>query len=143
MYGRYSQRARAVMFSAQLEAVNSGSKQVEPEHLLLALLRRSSRTIEEHMDAPDSLNVLQREMESGVRVAPPLATYVQVPLSGSSNHILSVAAEVAERHSHENVGTEHILLAILQEEQCPASRALRATGMKPFVPNEERPALDA
>jgi ATP-dependent Clp protease ATP-binding subunit ClpC len=140
---RYSRTAKTVMFSARLEAINAGSQHVEPEHLLLGLLHRSSQAIEVHMAEPASLETLERELKSTVAVEPSLATYVQVPFSPASDRILSVAAEEAKRHSHETVGTEHILLAILREEQCPASRVLRAKGMQPFVPNEDQQALKA
>jgi ATP-dependent Clp protease ATP-binding subunit ClpC len=140
---RYSKTAKAAMFSARLEAINAGSQHVEPEHLLLGLLRRSSQIIQTHVEAATSLETLKRELESSVTVKPSLATYAQVPFSSSSSHILSVAAEEAQRHSHETVGTEHILLAILREEECSASRVLRARGMQPFAPSEDQQAFEA
>ena len=50
-------------------------------------------------------------------------------LSQESQHSLAYAAEEGERLGHDKIGTEHLLLGLLLEENSLAARALRAHGI--------------
>ena len=139
MFERYTERARRVIFFARYEASRYGSQYIEPEHLLLGLLRERSPLAQQLFDSRDSMEALRKEIESQIDIRPPLRESVEVPLSEVSKRILKSAAEEADRLSHKYIGNEHIFFAILREEECLAGRILRARGMKLSVPHEERP----
>ena len=59
MFERYTERARRVLFFARYEAGGAGSPAIEPEHLLLALMREgkglSARIFERARVSPDEV----------------------------------------------------------------------------------------
>jgi hypothetical protein len=58
-------------------------------------------------------------------------------LSDECKPILGYAAEEAERLGHRHIGTEHVLLGILREENCLASRILNGRGLRLEALREE------
>jgi len=113
----FTAKARQSVLQAEREAGALGHASVEPAHLLLGLL-----------DVPDCLaavELLSSADESHVRqVAATVLTGVQAvdgaipspPLSEEAVNVLQSATDVAERLQHGYVGTEHILLALLDSE---------------------------
>jgi uncharacterized protein (TIGR02246 family) len=70
-------------------------------------------------------------MERHIEIRERISTSVEVPLSTECKHILNFAMEEADRLAHRHVGTEHLLLAILDEGQCFAAQILKAKGADP------------
>jgi ClpA/ClpB-like protein len=138
MFERYTEGARRVIFFARYEASQYGSRIIEPEHMLLGLLRERPSLLEGRLSLNPVTN-LRPEIEPQLRRGPRFTTSVEVPLSEESKHVLGHASAEAERLSHPQIGTEHILFGILAEQKCPASQVLRAHGLNVFVPHEERP----
>ncbi len=138
MFERYTEGARRVIFFARYEASQYGSRLIEPEHMLLGLLRERPSLLQGRLSV-DPVTKLRPEIEPQLKKGPRFTTSVEVPLSEESKQALGNASAEAERLSHTYVGTEHILFGILAEQKCPASRVLRAHGLNVFVPQEERP----
>jgi ATP-dependent Clp protease ATP-binding subunit ClpC len=113
MFERYSQKARRVVFWARYEAGQYGSRTIEPEHLLLGILRERPSL---HPQPSD----IRKDIESHIGHGPRLSTSVEVPLSEASKRVLNLASEEATRLSHERIGIEHILFAILREPCLPS-----------------------
>jgi hypothetical protein len=130
MFERYTEQARRVIFFARYEASHYGSPHIEPEHLVLALCRERPPLGRQFFGSRDSLRAFREEVESQRAIGPRRLESVEVPLSAASQRVLMCAAEEADRLSHQDIGTEHILLSILREEKGLASRFLRAHGLE-------------
>ena len=77
--------------------------------------------------------MFERYTERARRVTkkPELPTSIDMPLSLECKPILAYAAEEAERLRHDLIGTEHLLLGMLREENCVAAQILQERGLKP------------
>ena len=127
MFERYTESARRALFFARYESSELGSLSIEPEHLLLGLLRdkRAISTL-----VPVSLEGLKEEIEKSVAFREKISTSVEIPFSEPAKQVLQFAAEEADGLHHTHLGTEHMLLGLLREEQSAAARALAARGVR-------------
>jgi ATP-dependent Clp protease ATP-binding subunit ClpC len=130
MFERYSLKARRVVHWAVYEVGQSPSTHIEPEHLLLGVLR-------ERPDLSPDEPEIRKEIESQIGHNSMLPRYREVPLSDASKRVLKRAESEAHIRAHTLIGTEHILFAILQENS-PASRLLLARGLSLPAPTEDR-----
>ncbi len=111
MFERYTEKARRLIFFGRYEASRFGSKLIEPEHLLLGMLRERRKLL----GIVDALAV-KKEIESKLTVAEErISTSVDLPLSDQSKRILAYGAEEAERLEHKPIGTDHLLMGMLRE----------------------------
>ncbi|AEJ19389.1 ATP-dependent Clp protease ATP-binding subunit [Gracilinema caldarium] len=126
MFKGLTQRAQRILtVIAQDEARRFHSDQLLPEHILVAVIRDGSgtacRALEDlAIDLQDFRHVLEREIPQKT------GTFIfgDVPPSRRARTLLEAAAEEARSFGHEYVGTEHLLLASIREENSPAARYL-------------------
>jgi len=128
VFSLYSEGARRAIFFARYEASYAGSRVIEPEHLLLGILREAGKAAGSFLDAGAAqaisesvraqLFVLKRNLFSG-----------DLPLSQECKRILLNSSREAEQLKH-NVGVEHLLLGILREENSKAAEILRQQGVE-------------
>src|SRR6266536_1893353 len=117
MFERYTEKARRVIFYARYEASEVGSPYIETEHLLLGLIRESPTVIDSFVGSNKRV-----ELEAKTRgwadqnKFPRTSTSVDLPLTNEGRRVLGYAAEEAERLSQRHIGTEHLLLGLLREE---------------------------
>jgi hypothetical protein len=126
MFERYTEKARRVIFFARYEASSYGSPYIRSEHLLLGLLRED-KSLKRWLPNTDYLT-LRRNIDENLPKLPPTSTAVDLPLSGESKHILKRALDEADRLAHRHIGTEHLLLGLLEEKGCLASKLLDEGG---------------
>jgi uncharacterized protein (TIGR02246 family) len=129
MFERYTEKARRVIFFARYEASQYGSMTIETEHLLLGLFREDHALTRKLLGEKGGAQSLRDEIESKITRRERISTSVEVPLSAECKHILNQSGEEAERLGKNSVGTEHLLLGILQEENCLAAVLLRERGL--------------
>ncbi len=142
MFERYTERARRVLFFARYEASQLGSVSIETEHLLLGLIREgkglTSRIFaRSHL----SLEAIRKEVEGRTVFREKVSTSVEIPFSAETKRVLQAAAQEADQLSHNYVGTEHLLLGILCEEQSVAATILMEKGMRLATVREDIVAL--
>ncbi|MGV3517034.1 ATP-dependent Clp protease ATP-binding subunit [Luteitalea sp.] len=142
MFERYTERARRVLFFARYEASQLGSVSIETEHLLLGLIREgkglTSRIFaRSHL----SLEAIRKEVEGRTVFREKVSTSVEIPFSAETKRVLQFAAEEADQLSHNYIGTEHLLLGILREEQSVAATILMEKGMRLATVREDIVAL--
>lgn len=129
--GSYSQLARRVLFFARYEATQLGSDTIEPEHMVLGMIREGKGMTAQIFDRwgipPQSI---RQEIERQVTVGPRISTSVEVSFSPASQRVLEFAAEEADRLLHNAIEPEHLLLGILREERSVAASTLTAQGMR-------------
>jgi ATP-dependent Clp protease ATP-binding subunit ClpC len=137
MFERYTDKARRAIFFARFEASQFGSPKIEPEHLLLGLVRED-KTLADRLPHPrPSMESIRKQIEGRTTVGEKVPTSVDLPLSLECERVLAYAAEEAERLSHKHIGTEHMLLGLLREEKCFAAEILNGWGLRLPTMREE------
>ena len=126
MFERYTEKARRVIFFARYEASQFGSHSIEPEHLLLGLLREDKELFTKFLPDPSStIAAMRKKIESDLAVmSEKVSASVDLPLSQSAKRVLNLAAAQSEKMQHRHIGTEHLLFALIEEGQSLASRVL-------------------
>jgi ATP-dependent Clp protease ATP-binding subunit ClpA len=144
MFERFTEKARRVIFFARYEASQYGSMTIETEHLLLGLFREDHALARKFLSEKGGAQSLRDEIESQITRGDRISTSVEVPLSAGCMSALNIAAEEAERLGNKHVGTEHLLLGILQKDNSFAARLLTERGLTlPWLREElGRPSND-
>ncbi|WBO64732.1 Clp protease N-terminal domain-containing protein [Streptomyces camelliae] len=115
-FSRYTPRARQVVVSAHNEAVAARNPEGRPEHLVLGLLAEpeglAARAIVEQGVLLDSVR------QAATAALPPAAAEVPdlIPYGPEAKKALELTFREALRLGHNYIGTEHILLALLEQE---------------------------
>ena len=128
MFERYTESARRVIFFARYEASGFGSTTIEAEHLLLGLMREDKDLF--NVRLRNSVESIRAEIEGRTPRQTKTSTSTDLPLSNQCKRILGYAGEEASQLNHRNIGTEHLLLAILREEKCVAAEILFSRGLR-------------
>jgi len=131
MFNRFTVRARQVLFYARSEVSELGSIAIEPEHILLGLLDEGkglgSRILSR---AGVALDDVRRDIAGRLTGREKIPESIEVPFSASCKRTLQYAVEEADRLSHRQIGTEHLLLGLLHEEDSIAAGVLTARGLR-------------
>jgi hypothetical protein len=115
-FGRFTPRARNVVVTAQNEARAAGNDEIVPAHLVLGLLSEpeglAARALVAEGVSLDSVR------QAATAALPPAAEQVPdlVPFDTRARKALELTFREALRLGHNYVGTEHILLALLELE---------------------------
>jgi ATP-dependent Clp protease ATP-binding subunit ClpA len=128
-FEKFTVQARQVVVAAQEEARLLKHNHIGTEHILLALL-----------DAPDSMaaKVLHQLGYDKATAQVDIAAVVEPGTANRSGHIpftprakktLELALREATQLHHNYIGTEHILLGILSDDQDSSAQALAALGV--------------
>jgi ATP-dependent Clp protease ATP-binding subunit ClpB len=117
---RFTQKSQEALQEAQAIAVRHGHREVEGEHLLLALLRQDGglvRRLFQKMDVPiEPLQTrLADEIERQPRVSGRGAEADKVYVTQRLHRLVLNAEQQAKRLKDEYVSVEHLLLAFLEE----------------------------
>lgn len=129
MFERYTETARRTIFFGRYEASQFGSSYIETEHLLLGLLREDKDLASQFLESSAKITAIRRSIEQRSKGGLKAATSVDLPLSLECKRVLAYAAEEAERMNHKHIGTPHLLLGLLREEQSFAAQLLREQGL--------------
>src|SRR6266705_2266495 len=129
MFERYTERARRVIFFARYEASQFGSTTIETEHLLLGLIREDKNLTNRFLRNHSSIESIRKEIEGRTTIREKASTSIDLPLSNECKRILTYAAEEADKLSHKFIGTGHLFLGVLREQDCFAAKLLRERGI--------------
>ena len=131
MFERYTEKARRVIFFARYEASQLGALQIEAEHILLGLIRED-KTISNRFfhRAQATVEAIRKDVESRIVLRPRHPQTIDLPLSIEAKRVLAFAAEESERLANRHIGTEHLLLGLLREENTLASEILYERGIR-------------
>ena len=131
MFERYTERARRVLFFARYEASQLGSLSIETEHILLGLIREGKGlTSRIFAQSGIALDGILTEIEGRSEIREKVSTSVEIPFSPETKRALGFAAEEADRLLHHYIGTEHLLLGLLREENSIAASILTDKGLR-------------
>ena len=131
MFERFTEQARRVLFFARYEASQLGSIHIDTEHLLLGLIRESTGlTNRLFADAGIALDDIRDDVLRRVPARPKMSTSVEIPFSAAAMRVLQHAAQEADRLLHDCIGTEHLLLGLLSEQDSVAADVLTSRGLR-------------
>src|SRR5688500_14993001 len=147
MFERYTEKARRVIFFARYEASQFGAPAIEPEHLLLGLMREDKTLTGRFFPrAQVSIESIRKEIEGRTLLREKISTSVELPLAPETKHVLAYAHEESDRLQHRHIGTEHLLLGLLREERSMAAEILYERGLRLNAVRDEiarQPAAEA
>ncbi|TXS50339.1 ATP-dependent Clp protease ATP-binding subunit [Streptomyces sp. uw30] len=115
-FGRYTPRARNVVVAAHNEAIAARNPEGRPEHLVLGLLAEPDGIAAKAITAKGVL--LDSVRQAAAAALPPAADEVPelIPYGSDAKKVLELTFREALRLGHNYIGTEHILLALLEFE---------------------------
>ncbi len=123
----FTDKARRLLMIARQEAMNFNHDYMSAEHFLLAITRLKdcmASTILTNFGV--DLEELRDEIERGLTRGPKRRAYAQeIPLSATAKRVLNIAVDEARKLGSNLVGTEHILLGIVEERNSYPSQVLR------------------
>ena len=130
MFERFTNRVKKVLDLAKEQAMRLGQGQIQTEHLLLALVREGQGVAAAALEMMGlDLQQIKLEIEKLITVGAPVLVIGDIPLSSQSKKVLELAIEEARGMAHNYVGTEHLLLGLIREEDGIASQVLAQLGV--------------
>lgn len=130
MFNRFTERARKVIILAKEEARRFNHDYIGTEHILLGLIREGegvAATVLEKLGI--SLENIRLEVEKLVQPGPTTQIIGDIPFTPRAKKALELAAEEARALGHNYIGTEHLLLGLIREEEGVASQVMLNLGM--------------
>ena len=116
-FNRFTTRARNVMVASQSEARATGHAEIRPEHIVLGLLSEPEALAAKVIAARGVTFERLREAATAALPAPsPTEPPELIPYDAQSRKAMELTFREALRLGHNYIGTEHILLALLEEE---------------------------
>src|SRR5689334_18887760 len=131
MYERFTDRARKVMQLANQEAQRFNHEYIGTEHVLLGLIKEGSGVAANVLKNLDiDLRKIRLEVEKLVQSGPDMVTMGKLPQTPRAKKVIEYSMEEARNLGHNYVGTEHILLGLLREQEGVAAQVLMNLGLK-------------
>ncbi|MFC1706144.1 ATP-dependent Clp protease ATP-binding subunit [Planctomycetota bacterium] len=131
MFDRFTERARRVMGLARQEAQRFNHEYIGTEHILLGLIQEGSGVAANVLRNLDiDLDKIRREVEKIVQSGPSMVTMGQLPFTPRAKKVLELAVEEASNLGHNYIGTEHLLLGLIRENEGVAAQVLLNLGLK-------------
>jgi ATP-dependent Clp protease ATP-binding subunit ClpC len=128
---RFTQRARRVLSLAQEEAERLQHHQIGTEHLLLGLMREEGGVAGRVLrDLGLDLRRVE-ELVTRLSTSEDKTTSTQLDLSPGTKKVLELAVDEARRMGHHYIGTEHLLLGLVRQQEGIALDVLRRLGVSP------------
>ena len=131
MFGRFTDRARKVIALANQEAQRFNHEYVGTEHVLLGLVKEGTgvgANVLKNLDV--DLHKVRMQVERIVKSGPEMAPMGRLPQTPRAKKVLEYAIEEAKALNHNYVGTEHLLLGLLREQEGVAAQVLMNMGLK-------------
>lgn len=130
MHKPYTKQAQKVIELTTKAARSMHHNYIGTEHLLLGLLKEGSGVAAcVLMDAGVEEPRLVELIEDLIAPSSDVAVLDRKGYSPRIQHIIETADQEAERFDNENIGTEHLLIALLKEADCAGVRLLNTLGV--------------
>ena len=129
---KYTDKAKRALDIGNRLSKSMHYNYVGTEHILAGLLKEGTGVAAEVLIANGvELSKLLQMIEELISTGEETLVAERDGYSPRTQHILEKSAEEAYKLGYESIGTEHILLAILKEGDCAASRLLNTMGVNP------------
>ncbi|OGS07098.1 MAG: hypothetical protein A2270_03795 [Elusimicrobia bacterium RIFOXYA12_FULL_51_18] len=135
---RFTERAQRVILIAQEEAKRLNHDYVGTEHILLGLIALGEGVASQVLASLGiDLRKVRAEIEKIVGLGDNMMLLGEIPFTPRAKKVLEYAVEEAQHMSHSYIGTEHILMGLIREEEGVAARVLENLGLKLETVREE------
>jgi len=129
MFERFTDKGRKIIILAREEAERHQNDYLGTEHLALAILRETdgiALAILKKMGlTPDQVRLeIERNLPSGGSTM----TFGEIPFTPRVKKVIEFAVEEARLLGHNHIGSEHLLLGLLREEEGIGGKILRSLG---------------
>ena len=142
MSNRFTDRVQRVIIIAQEEAKRLNHDYVGTEHILLGLVALGEGVAAKVLaNIGVDLRRVRTEVEKLVGTGDNVMLLGEIPFTPRAKKVLELAVEEAQNFGHTYVGTEHLLLGLLREEEGIAARVLENLGVRINEVREEVAAL--
>ncbi len=113
-FERFTPRARNAVIAAQKAAHAAGNNEITPAHLILGLLSDPEALVTKLLRTQ---RVDPESLRASITLPPPAESVpALIPYSGTARKALELTFREALRLGHNYIGTEHLLLALLELE---------------------------
>ncbi|PIE23901.1 MAG: NDP-hexose 4-ketoreductase [Planctomycetota bacterium] len=125
MFDRFTDRAKKVMSLARQEAQKFNHEYIGTEHVLLGLVQEGNGVAANVLEKMGvDLENIRQEVEKIVKSGPSMATMSNLPFTPRAKKVLELAMEEASQLGHNYIGTEHLLLGLIKENEGIAAQVL-------------------
>ncbi len=131
-FDKFTLKAQEAIQAAQKIAEKGHHQQIEPEHILMALIEQSEGIIQPILQRLGaSKETIQQHLTEAAAKIPAVegGGLGEISLSRASGQIFEQALSVSDRLKDEYISTEHLLIAIADAGQSDAGRILREAGV--------------
>jgi len=129
MFEKFTERGRKVIIYAKEEAERRQNDYLGTEHLLLGLIREQDGlpvVVLKKMGL--SIEEVRIEVERNLPVGTNLLTFGDIPFTPRAKKVLELAVEEARLLGHNYIGSEHLLLGLVREDEGIGGKVLRNLG---------------
>ncbi|MCF8332227.1 MAG: ATP-dependent Clp protease ATP-binding subunit [Bacteroidales bacterium] len=132
MKAKFSQEVKDVLTYSREEAMRLGNDFIGVEHLLLGMLREGEGKAVQLLTFMDiNIKQLRTKIENAIKENTPsgLQNAENIPLVKQAERALKVTYLEAQSFKSQEIGTEHLLLAILHDQENLVTKALQIEGI--------------
>jgi ATP-dependent Clp protease ATP-binding subunit ClpC len=138
MDSNFSNRVQDVIRLSREEAIRLGHDYIGTEHLLLGVIREGEGiAVKIFKNLGKDVNKIKKTIEDTVRQSGATLTVGNIPLTKQAEKVLKITYLEAKIFKSDVIGTEHLLLSILREDDNLASQILQQFGITYEVVKEE------
>src|ERR1044071_6393871 len=137
MFERFTDKGRKIIILAREEAERHQNDYLGTEHLVLAILRESdgiALMILKKMGL--STEQIRLEIERNLPGGGTTMTFGEIPFSPRVKKVIEYGVEEARLLGHNHIGSEHLLLGLLREEEGIGGKILRSLGANLLPPRQ-------
>jgi ATP-dependent Clp protease ATP-binding subunit ClpC len=125
MDGNFSERVQEVIRLSREEALRLGHDYIGTEHLLLGIIREGyGIAVKILQNLNVDLQTLKKTVENTVKVSGGTLTIGNIPLTKQAEKVLKITQIESKIYKSNVIGTEHILLSLLRDEDNVATQIL-------------------
>lgn len=149
-FDQFNRQARAVLVTAQFEAIFRDHTVIAPAHLLLGIVKERKSV---GANVLRNLNLSEPALALALDFGPDEWKYGErgeTELSENSIRVLVLAVEEWQARRHHEIGTTHLLLGLCREEEESSAGILQSLGLEPaavraellrFIDRQEEPSI--
>lgn len=129
MFERFTDKGRKIIILAREEAERHQNDYLGTEHLVLAIIRETdgiaTATLKKMGLSPEQIRL---EIERNLPGGGSTLTFGEIPFTPRVKKVIEYAVEEARLLGHHYIGSEHLLLGLLREEEGIGGKILRSLG---------------
>jgi ATP-dependent Clp protease ATP-binding subunit ClpA len=129
VFERDSEHARRALFFARYEVTQIGGTTIEPEHLVLGVLRDSPGAVLRFARSEWTVESLRAKLAAAAGGKETVPTSVEIPFSAAAKDALQQTPLEADAAGNQWIRPEHVVLAVLVKSSGVAARVLEDAGV--------------